>query len=350
MLFDFIRQIRLKIFNKKIINYKYVHLVYNEKFILPFIEFMNKNFNENHCFIYIKPNSSFKIPLEYKNVIVVNSSRCLEFDLEKVEKIFVHSMSRRALQLLYRKKDLLRLSYWIIWGYDVYGADNHISKYVKNNVKAVITNFDKTTYQKKYNDKTMIYELPFYPSIIKKGDLDKFDKQNKDSIIIQINNSADLSTIDMLNILAKYKDENIKICTILSYGQIEYNDEIIEIGQKLFKDKFFAVMEYLTPEKYAQHIKNIDILVLNQQRQQGVGNIRCNLYLGHKVFIRGEITTFQGFKNSGFKIFDSNKIKDINFEEFISFNEENKQNNCKLLKCYFDDSEILSTWKYLYKI
>ena len=346
----------IKIFKKnrvKNLGYKYVHIMPNDKFSLPFITFMNNNFNnKNQCFIYFMPRKmNFRIPTEYKNVFLINNFEDLKLNNKRIEKIFAHCMNvKSTLKFMYQNKELLHKCYWIIWGSDIYTEmpETEEANYVKKNVKAVITNFDKELYHKKYNKDKKVLALPFYPSVINNAILDSAFKIDKDYISIQINNSADISTIEMLDILSKFKNENIKIYTILSYGMTKFNNEIISKGTNILGNKFIAITEYLTPEQYAQHLKNIDILILNQNRQQGVGNIRCSLYLGNKVFIRNEVSTFNGFLEKGYKIFDTNKIKDIDFKEFILISNEEKVNNRKLVESYFDNTDIKKSWEIFY--
>ncbi len=348
-MFELVKGLERKIFRKKLISCKFVHIMVNDKFSRPFIEFINENFSKkDQCFIFFRHKvEKFDLPIEYENVVVVKNQKRLEFDLEKIEKIFIHSLPSSFVRFLYNRKSLLKYCYWIVWGYDIYCDENERSQYVKNNVKAVITNFDKITYQKKYNMYKPIYEFPFYPSVIKKEYLDALEKTNG-PLVIQINNSADPSTLEILETLSKFEDKDLRVVTILSYGETQYNEEIIKKGQDLFKNKFLGITDYLSVQNYAEHIKNVDILILNQKRQQGVGNIRCSFYVGNKVFIRGEITTYQGFKNKGFKVFDTNEIQNMDFEEFILFDDRDRKNNKKLVEGYFDNSDVIASWQYFF--
>ena len=338
---------------QKSLKYQYVHIMINDKFSLPFIEFMNKNFdNKKQCFVYfIISNADYEIPKNYKNVFVIDKLEDLKIDEKRVQKIFLHSMHpKSAVPYLIQNKHLLKYCYWIVWGYDIYSAakDSEEALYVKNNVKAVITNFDKDVYHKKYNPDKKVLAYPFYPSVIQKKYLDNAIRVENDCITVQINNSADFSTIEMLEILSKFASENIRITTILSYAKTGFSEEIIKKGKELFGDKFNAITEYMPPKEYAEHLKNINILVLNQNRQQGVGNIRCNLYLGNKVFIKKEITTYKGFKDKGFIVFDTNEINSMDFKTFTDMKETEKETNKKLIQSYFDNTEILKSWEVFY--
>ncbi len=351
MHFKFIDKIKSRIADKKkTISYKYVHLIKDDKFTVPFVELMNTNFNpKEQCFIYMKPPSgTFDIPENYQNVIILKNSKDLKFNLKRVKKIFLHSIPPSRAQYLYEHKNLLNHCYWIVFGFDIYCEDNEYGSFVKNNVKAVVTNFDKTTYQNKYNKNTPIYPLPYYPSAVKKEFLDRVSPEKKNFITVQINNSSDESTLEMLEILSKFKNEKMKVATILSYGKMEYKDEILKKGKEIFKDNFIAITEHMQSEDYAKYLKSTDILVLNQNRQQGVQNIRCNFYIGNKVFIKKNITTFQGFSNQGFRVFDTGRIKDMNFDEFIAFSNEDRITNKNLVSNYFNNTDLISSWTYLY--
>mgnify|MGYP000059736785 FL=1 len=177
--------------------------------------------------------------------------------------------------------------------------------------------------------------------------LDNTKKQKKGYVQIQINNSCDKSTLEVLDYLKKYKDENIKIVTILSYGQMDYKEEIIKKGKKIFDDKFTYIDNYLSPEKYSQHLANNDILILNQNRQQGVGNTMASLYLGIKVFIRSEISVYKSLTNDGIKVFDTNNIPALDYNEFVYY--DKREINQNIVSSFFDENCVARQWEYIFK-
>lgn len=348
-MFNFISKIKRKILKQTLVENKFVHIIEKDKFSQPFVSFMNENFDpQDSCFIFFcSKKTDPQIPTEYPNVLVIKKPSRLKINSNKVQKIFLHSLPQKTALWLYSQQHILEKCCWIAWGYDMYDPDTQTEKYIKNHVGCVVTNFDKTVYQQKYNDRTPVYAMPFYPSVIKKEYLDAAKKINSEYFTVQINNSADQSTLEMLDILSKFKNEKMKIVTILSYGKKQFNMQILKKGNTLFGNNFLPLMKYLNAREYANHLKNIDIIVLNQKRQQGLGNIRCNFYLQNKVFIRSEVTTYKGLENKGFKIFDSNAIKNMTFDEFVSFNTQDKILNKNLVQSYFDNSDILATWQKL---
>lgn len=97
---------------------------------------------------------------------------------------------------------------------------------------------------------------------------------------------------------------------------------------------------------FAQELAKNDILLYNQNRQQGVGNIIASLYLGKKVFIRSDVTTYQSLHNTGFEIFDTLQIPAMNFQELIA-TYDNTNNKQKALM-FFDDNNLKQLWDKIF--
>ena len=173
--------------------------------------------------------------------------------------------------------------------------------------------------------------------------LDKTQKIKKDYLQIQINNSCDQSTLDMLQVLAKFKDEKIKVVTILSYGQLDFREQIIETGKSIFGDKFEYVDKYMSSFDFAQHLAQNDVLILNQNRQQGVGNLVASLYLGVKVFVKRDVSTNKYFNEEGIKIYNSEDIENLSFAELGKYLEKTK--NQQEVRKYFEEDYLVSLWE-----
>ena len=209
--------------------------------------------------------------------------------------------------------------------------------FVRKNFKGYISDVDKEYAVEKYGMNGQFYKM-FYNFPLTKEMLDTPAIKKKDYIKIQINNSCDKSTLEMLDILSKFKDEDIKVTTVLSYGKLEYKDAIISKGKTIFGNNFEYVDKIMSPQDYAVYLAQNDILIFNQDRQQGFGNILASLYLGKKVYIRRNVSLNKYLNNEGIKIYDSEDIVNINFQELVSNNTDiiNKNN----VKKYFDDEYL----------
>ena len=118
-----------------------LHLIPNEKFTEPYIDFVNENFiKSEHLFLIlgkgigvkIKPrNNVIEIEKNYKNIkFIINQ-------MYKSKKIIIHGLfTPHLVILLFFQPWLLKKCYWIVWGGDLY-----YFKYRKRNIKTNIYEF-----------------------------------------------------------------------------------------------------------------------------------------------------------------------------------------------------------------
>ena len=324
---------------------KYVHIMNNDKFNRPFVAFMNKHFkSEEHLFLCKRDFDDMPFP-EGNNVIEIKSLDEVNFNKKNIKKIILHSLIGNTVNYFYKHKKLLKeKAYWGIWGMDLYNAPrNKKNDFVRKNFCGYMCGFDREYACQKYNLNPQKFHRLFAIFPVSTDVLDKTQKIKKDYLQIQINNSCDQSTLDMLRVLTKFKDEQIKVVTILSYGQLDFKEQIIEAGKSIFGNKFEYVDKYMSSFDFAQHLAQNDILILNQNRQQGVGNMIASLYLGGKVFVKREVSTNKYFNEEGIKIYNSEDVENLSFAEFCKYPEKAK--NEQEVRKYFDEGYLAGLWK-----
>jgi len=122
---------------------------------------------------------------------------------------------------------------------------------------------------------------------------------------------------EAFSLLTQFK--NIDIYSILSYGDMAYASQVIEMGNKLFKKRFHPVTEIMPPRRYRDFLNTVDIGIFNNDRQQGMGNIRTLLALGKKVYLSKDNPAFIDLIDEGFSIFDVQEIQSDDIESFLLF-------------------------------
>ncbi len=348
---NILQLIKNKLFKKRF-HAKYVHLCDNDKFIPPFVDFLNRNFPPSeHLFLYIKSHPHFAIP-QGDNVIEVPSWKSISIDLEKTEKIICHSLFDGKVKLLYKNQHYLPHTSWVIWGADLYSAARRMrDDYVRQHIARylVVAEGDAQVLEQKYGVERTKCEKIQYVSPISLATLEHAyaQREARDSINIQINNSACATTLDTLRELAAYRDQNIRIYTILSYGDTQHNDAIIQLGKEIYGEKFCYFDSFLSAESYAQHLAGLDIMIMSQNRQQGLANIFITLYFGVKTYIKSEISTYKMI-SPDFTIFDTHHIKTQDFETFIHQDPGQRQNNRERAQQYFDEQHISRYWEKVF--
>lgn len=348
----------------------YLHVMTNDKFTIPFINFINSNFEiSEHKFIIINVNEEINCNIsDIRNAFIFNEG---EFNklIKESGQVILHSLfmatNKFYLKLFMNWRNLYKFN-WVIWGGDLYNFNNK-GKTIKQKIldkfkKCVIRKFGtittlvKNDYKlaKEYCSVNGKYKEGMYINPVKIEYLDNISqiyRENND-INILLGNSANKSNkhIEAIKLLDKYKHENIKIYVPLSYsGDKKYIEEVISIGKQIFGEKFVPITEFITPDKYGEFLGSIDIAIFNNDRQQALGNIFCLAYLGSKIYMRSDTTMWEQFVNiDGYK-FDSMEILESQgFNEFIYKTDITVKNNKKISMYRFDENHIAKIWSKIF--
>jgi predicted O-methyltransferase YrrM len=342
--------------NESINKARIIHFHFNDKFANPTISFINKHFpKDEHLHLVYRVFDYVHTAQEFpsgKNVFEIKYEM-INPDFLRNKKLIFHSLFHQEnVKLLYENKNLLNNSYWMIWGGDLYNAPNDIyNEYVRNNIYGIGSFCDIEITREKYGGNHKYFNTNLVYPPMGRNEIIRVTVKNiekKRNIVIQINNSADKTTIEMLDILSKFKNENIEIRTVLSYGHTKFNKKIIKKGKRIFKEKFSYIKEMLEPYEYLNKFAENDILILYHNRQQGGGNAVMTLMMGKKLYIKSEVTTKKWLTDSGFNVFDSNNISNMDFKEFIFFSNEDAKNNIKLSEKMFGESNYVNMFREVF--
>ena len=69
----------------------------------------------------------------------------------------------------------------------------------------------------------------------------------------------------------------------LSYGDLKYQSQVIDIGKDLYKEHFHPITEYMDMIQYTQLLSTMDVLIMYTDRQIGLGNIYTSVLLNTVV-------------------------------------------------------------------
>ena len=349
---------------------KILHIMQNEKFIPPYIQFIEKYFPpEDHIFIILGGSSEADHPIPaYDNVIVLNRDLTKKINLfklskelkpyfEDAEKVIIHNFFiANIVDLLFINQKFLQKCYWVIWGGDMYRYANKNkslrSRFYDYRMKIVVSKLagfisrikgDYELAQKWYGAKGKHYASSAYPSNLYKEY--ELTEKKHDTVNIQVGNSADPANNheEVFNQLEKYKNENIKIFVPLSYGPKGHAEKMITLGREKFGDKFYPLTEFMSFDKYLDFLADIDIAIFNHKRQQGMGNIITLLGLGKKVYIRDDITTWEWFQELKLNI-STTKELDLSILDNTA-----KEENRKIIKEAYSLERLIEGWKEIFK-
>ena len=356
-----------------------LHIATDDKFI-PFLQglFEEAKPNENMWRI-ITDKPTLKFGLQINDTRTIDwkyfISEDISNDFKRSKYVILHSMMLSGLQavsLINRLPDDIVLI-WRGWGFDYY-------KYIFESQSRVLTLPETTALARK---KELLFNSPrkipkkliinlFYKSIKQKIDKwlikrvdyfsccvpDDFEAlsnsipefsakftplnyYSKEDTFLHGENLEDLTGKDILlgnsasetnnhveaiRILSKIDLSGRKVIVPLSYGDMDYQKQIISIGRDLLGDAFIPLTEFLTLPQYNKIISNCGSVIMNHVRQQGIGNISATLLRGGKVFLRPENPIYIYYTRLGIKIFqftDALSLKDL----VISLTEDEIVNN-----------------------
>ena len=338
-----------------------VHLMHNQKFIMPFINFVNTHFDQgSQLFVIVGGRSESEFPIvRYENVVVLDRSALrywnilnyfstLKNILFKSNRIIIHSLYfPRISHFLFINKVFLKKCYWIMWGGDFYFPEKQswFKKQVIKKIRHFITYLkgDFELAQKWYGTTGEYHECFMYPSNLYKDYVAPEVKHS--SINILVGNSADPSNnhLEVFDKLEVFKDQDIKIYAPLSYGNQTYAKKVIEEGKKQFGDKFEPLTDMMPFDQYLEFLGLIDVAIFNHKRQQAMGNTITLLSLGKKVFMRSDITPWKKFEKLEIILFDSKKEFDLSSDIMIMNSNKDK------VKVEFSEKNLIKQLNNIFK-
>lgn len=255
----------------------------------------------------------------------------------------------------------------ILYGYDLYRNYNikiikgfivkNMMRFFYRNIQALIAIFptDVDEYYKRYKKCNKIFYAPYISGEVPhyvKMDFQKKIMAEKYSdgepIIVQVGHSsyANVRHFEILDQIAKFKNENIKVLLPLSYGDVEYGDRVEKYAREILGDKVITLRDFMTLEDYIELLSTVDIGIWNTHRQIGLGNINPHVYMGKKIYLSSDCIMNQFFKENNVPIFDSSSID--KFDDFISDVDDSVYDDFR--KEYFDTESKIKKWEAIYRL
>jgi hypothetical protein len=339
--------------------YKYVHLLwlnelkFNSK--LPQLFYNNELFDfEQHYFITPFEEVYNEIK-QYGRVELISEKKMRNADTinswcEKCEILFVHYMCT-PFEILRIKRKYLPKIVWRTWGGDGrYECRNN--EYVKNSLKKIIMllakNRVKTFRMIGYGNlvdridlferfgNTNLFRMPYINGTVDSYRIVKEIKDNdwkndnyRDTLNIMIGHSGfpDDYHLYISKLFEKFKDENIRVFFVFSYGDQAYMDGVKRKIIPIWEKKAIFVEEFMDLKKYCIFLNSMDIAVFNNKGSYALGNISRLLFLGKTIILNKDGVINKAFEYEDIPHFCVNDIKSLTYEKLkkaLDYNLEGK--------------------------
>jgi hypothetical protein len=349
--------------------------------------------SENNIIVNLYPVSEFKDSLITYIPEKISAYKKYISGLSKVDKVIFHPYNvtaYRFLQELLKKFPGVKV-YWMCWSYELYNLphltqtlyDVFSTKYLKRqwysskNIKRTLRNYyDKTliaaSVKKDYESEmkhahSLVHYFcsPFYSDYLF---LEKVSPGNKikylsiaylslDKIIPDLSNfrsrgnrimighsaSPDGNHYEALARISSINNE-LPILLPLSYGDKHYGNIIKKEARSMFKN--VEILETkMERTAYYEKLTEAGWAVFNTRVQQGVGNIIALIWMGVKVFLDNNTSTYKDFTSWGIHVYSIQEhLNEFELSNKLSF--EQVENNRKKILEKFNEETINEGWKF----
>lgn len=344
-----------------------VHCAHTEKFVGPFVAFVNGNFdNAEHRFL-IREASDHGMP-EAGNVTPIRRDLSLlkKFVLyarylNRADRIILHGIFERFILFsLLIQPWLLGRTYWVIWGGDLYSFvgqgkatsvasrfTRYLTKFTIGRIGHMVTYVegDYALARSIFNSSARYHEcLGYVSNVVSITEPAAGKTSRSKGMVILAGNSADRSNQheEMLQLLSHHLGADDTIYCPLSYGDREHAMRIAALGHQLFGDRFIALTSFMSLHDYNALLDRIDIAVFAHHRQQGMGNMIALIGRGKKVFLRRSVTPWAFFGRLGITVFDYEELN------LLSLAEAPAQENINIVRQYFSQDTLLRQWSAIF--
>ena len=306
-----------------------IHIFISEfLYTYTYLKFLERNFDISSNLFVFKKSSEKKFDYgENLSGRIVYAENNIKFflllyrDLKKSSKIIFHQLPYGPALIIWNLFPRLILkTTWIIWGGDLYLYKNKNENIISLSYEflrikiirhipqiAALIPGDFEVASQIYRTKA-IYQPVFYPFPLDFLNYSKSQSANpnkKTRILVGNSGNPSNNHLEILTKFVQIKDTDIQIICPLSYsGDSVYINSVVEMGKELFGDKFVPLLNYIEPEEYTDLLWNIDIAIMNHDRQQGIGHIVPLLYFKKKVYVRSTTTSYEYFKDIGCQLYD----------------------------------------------
>lgn len=352
--------------------YNYAHILWHDelKFNTILVEFLNRYFceeNKNEHVFYTPYLNVYENLKHHNNVFYFEqnnpkSSKIVNFVGKQANWIFLHNICE-SIELLKIHPRYIKKIIWRTWGGSRLEKIESGNNIVKNfafkaidyEVKRRVRNFkligvanavDVVALSDRFGDCNFI-KMPYsqsnnemYDGLLKL----KNSTTTKETYNIIVGHSGfyEDDHINVLNRLLKYKNENIKVYLLLSYGNEEYMQKVKEYAVNNWREKVEIITDFLPFDEFARLLSIMDAAVYSGLISYALGNIGIMLYFGKKIFLNEEGIIARTFKKYNVPYSSVSDIGCVDFDELtrqLKYDDSNYKEFC-----YFSVTDNIDQW------
>lgn len=258
---------------------------------------------------------------------------------------------------------------WIEWGADLYEWErpettflnkklNSYGQEIRSRIPQIVMTFpvDEITVRKKCSKtvETVLLPLPSIKPMLPRID-EAFTEKKTDKLRIQIAHNALLTNnqIRILSNISKFSSENVQVIVPVAYniGDVSntidkkaYKNAVIKMADYYFGKKAVPFRNMIALDNYMKYLWTVDIIIFDIYRPCGISNLLFMIYMGKKIFLPSDSDYYRYLTKHGIKVYDTDSIPDMTFEEFSSPAEKS---DLSMIYDFFDYDKNIEKWNQM---
>ena len=141
----------------------------------------------------------------------------------------------------------------------------------------------------------------------------------KKNIIIGNSGFKSGNHLDVFDKIKNYSLTDIEIVVPLNYGETKYIQEILAEGEKYYNMAFKPLLDFMPLVEYNTILESVGVAILNNKRQQAVGNTIALLWFGAKVFLSHKNPFYHYLKRIGVLVYCyETELTEKSISQFLS--------------------------------
>ncbi len=167
---------------------------------------------------------------------------------------------------------------------------------------------------------------------------------------IMIGHSANsaLKHEKILKSLSALKGENVRIIMPMTYGRVEYREQVRKTAKEIFGDKVHILDNNLPYEEYVRLLSKIDVAFFEAKHQMALGNIVDLLLLGKPVFLNDKGIVYKTLAAQGVKAYSCKDAKNCTFADLQNWkNGYDKAFGVEYAKRLRNKAFVIGAWEKL---
>lgn len=347
-----------------------VHIINADRFTAGYINFMKIEMPQyDHHFFFLNSYGNFDLidninvyPIKkYDEVVKSFSIRKL---LYRADKIVISGVFNVDIYYSMLPNKILNKTYLHFWGGDFYQFDAELNVkkrahkcimrklIVKSKGCIFLIDGDANKFSDIFNvqKETYVAKMPDDPR--QKTNYDEIlvnNKEHKHRVIVGNSATRTNNHHEVFQYLKKYLNlyDDFEIICPLSYGDEQYRNEIIRIGENIFGNSFVPILQSMDYTEYASLLATCSSGIFDNNRQQGMGNISLLLYLGKKVYIREDTAMWDTYSERGFHVYSFNELINSDNLSLFDIDEYECKHNILVRREYLKNLEqnYIYQWK-----